>query len=145
MSAQKPSLLGTLGADAAAKWLAALSLEPTPRWYAEIELANGESRFQLNIYAEEWGFAFHHGDQASWIRVTDIPFVHGRDDYSLLAHTPDLLDIGGFITSLEKTHGLAFARHDAVVRTNLDGAKDVIRAWLEHPGQPPRLRRTREL
>ena len=145
MSAQKPSSLGTLGADASAKWLAALSLDVVPRWYAEIELAHGTSRLQLNIYAEEWGFAFHHDDRSSWIRVTDIPFVHGRDDFALLAHTPELLDIGGFIASLEKTHGLAFERHAANVRTNLDGAKDVIRAWLEHPGPTPRLRRTREM
>lgn len=145
MSAQKPSSLGTLGAEASAKWLEALSLEAVPRWYAEIELAQDNSRFLLNVYAEEWGFAFHHDDRASWIRVTDIPFVHGRDDFALLAHTPELLDIGGFVTSLEKSHGLAFARRDAQVRTNLDNAPEIIRAWLEHPGPPPRLRRTREM
>src|SRR6266699_1728272 len=133
MSSQKPRSLGTLGAESSAKWLAILGLEPVARWYAEIVIAQAESRFCLNVYAEEWGYALHHDGRDSWIRVTDIPFVHGRDDFSLLDHTPDLTDVGALIARIEKAHGLELARRDAEVRTNLANAAEVIRAWLVHP------------
>jgi hypothetical protein len=143
MSAQKPSWKGMLGAEASATWLAALGLEPVPRWYAEVALADGESRFFLNVYAEEWGYAFHHGSRASWIRVTDIAFVHGRDDYSLLTTAPDLLAIETVIRRVETDHSLAFPRGESEIRTNLAaGAEHAIRSWLVDPQVP---RRTREL
>jgi len=144
MSAEKRTSMGTLGADAAARWLVALSLAPVPRWYCELGLAHDGSRFALNIYPEEWGFAFHHGDKASWIRVTDIAFVHGRDDFGLLADTPDLLAIAALLTRIESGYQLHFERASAEVKTNLENAVDPIRAWLARPA-PKTLRRTREL
>src|SRR6185312_10788992 len=52
------------------------------------------SRFHLDIYLEEWGVFFCHAGQSSRIRVTDMAFVHGRDDFQLLGVTPQLKDIG---------------------------------------------------
>lgn len=124
----------TLGAAAADRWLRALGLEPTPRWHCEIAaFGPGEVRFDLNIYAEEWGFCFRSGERASWIRVTDVAFVHGRDDFDLLAKTPDLLAIGPLLEKLEHDHGISFARATASVRTNLADAAPIVRDWLVEP------------
>lgn len=122
-----------LGRDAAARCLAALGLQSVPRWHVEVALDNGHhTRFHLNIYAEEWGFAFHHARRSSWIRVTDAPFVHGRDDFGLLASTPDLATLNSFLAHLEMQFSIALRRSDAAIRTNIPGAARAVRAWLMH-------------
>jgi hypothetical protein len=127
-------IFATAGAEAADRWLRALGLAPTPRWHCEIATYGGaDVRFDLNIYAEEWGFCFRAGERASWIRVTDVAFVHGRDDFQLLAKTPDLLAIGPLLDQLEHDHGVAFARATASVRTNLTHAAVTVRDWLVEP------------
>ncbi len=114
-----------------------MKLERVPRWYVEIiVLANHDATFDLNVYGEEWGFEFRHDNRASWIRVTDIPFAHGRDDFRLLESTPDLLAILAFMTEVEQQHGLVFDRAAANVRTNVPDADAAIRAWLA--GSTPR-------
>ena len=140
-------ILQTIGSEAAARWLGLLALEPTAaRWYVEITLAAaGETMFQLNIYAEEWGFAFHHAGQASWIRVTDVPFVHGRDDFTLLPQTPDLLAIFTFVAQLEAQNTIELPRAEAAIRTNLANADDTIREWLVQPTPYAAKRATVEL
>lgn len=89
-----------------------------------------DALFRLSIYAQEWGFFFTHHSRASWIRITDIPFVHGRDDHELLGDTPPLKNIGAFLRKLETKHRLSFARKSAVLTTNLDDAELPIRSWL---------------
>lgn len=124
----------TQGAEASERWLRALGLPAVPRWHAEIAIhSEAGTTFELNIYAEEWGFAFRHGGRTSWIRVTDIPFVHGFDEFDLLARTPDLLGIGVLVGELEDAHGLALRRGDAAIRTNLPNAIDTIVDWLVQP------------
>ena len=63
---------------AASAWLANRNLIPKdPRWHVEIVLeavGQPDSRFHLEVYAEEWGFKFCHAGRVSWIRVTDVPF-----------------------------------------------------------------------
>jgi hypothetical protein len=121
----------TPGAAAADRWLSALHLPFAPRWHAEIAiLADGDSRFDLNMYAEEWGFAFQHGARASWIRFTDIPFAHGRDDFQLLAKATDPLAIHALLAELEHAHRITFRRAVASVRTNVPGAAEAVRDWL---------------
>src|SRR5690349_3802850 len=107
----------TAGAMAAEMWLRqrGLSPPPTTRWHVEIALdvvhtrAPSEfdeviaTRFHLDIYLEEWGVFFCHGGNASWVRVTDVPFVHGRDDFQLLAVLPPLKDVGQLLRQLERT------------------------------------------
>ena len=140
------SILNTVGAEAASRWLLALGLPETPRWYVEIAiLADGESRLDLNVYAEEWGFVFHHKGRTSWIRVTDIPFVHGRDDHELLAHTPDLLAIGVLLAWLEADQEIAFRRATASVRTNIPAAPAAVRDWLLQPLPLSAAKKTVEL
>lgn len=124
----------TLGADAAQRWLGTLALTAVSPWHAEISvLAGGDTRFDVSVYAEEWGYAFHHDGRTSWIRVTDVPFVHGRDDYRLLARTPDLLGISALLADLEIDHGVSFQRATASVRTNVAHATEAVREWLLQP------------
>jgi len=132
------------GAMAAGVWVNDLGLTvPTgTRWHIEIQLDVIETRapsqfdeatatrFHLDIYSEEWGFYFCHAGKRSWIRVTDQPFMHGRDDYSLLATTPALKDVGQLVRQLEQKHGIRFRRDLALVRTNLSKAEPVVRTWI---------------
>jgi hypothetical protein len=133
----------TIGRSAAAAWLRDRGLEhPTGRWHVEIALdvrpgpapshydLARDSRFHVDIYSEEWGFMFCHAARASWIRVTDIAFVHGRDDYGLLVTIPALAEIGSLLSSVEATHALRFDRDHARIRTNLD-VTPAVRRWLD--------------
>lgn len=124
-------IYATPGARASDLWLTMLGLRANGRWHVEISLVAGlDSALDLNVYAEEWGFAFHHAGRSSWIRVTDIPFVHGRDDHELIRRTPDLAELGTLLAMLEHEHGITFRRANASVRTNVPGALEAVRAWL---------------
>src|SRR5215831_84182 len=105
----------TAGALAASAWLNERSLlAPASRWHVEVALdvrdgpalaefdEHLDTRFHVAIYSEEWGFFFCHGGRASWIRVTDVVFVHVRDDFRLLTQTPALKDIGLMMRRLER-------------------------------------------
>jgi hypothetical protein len=141
---QQWATTSTAGKLASSAWLAARQLKPpiTNRWEVEIalEVSNAEAtfksmdsvetRFQLNIYAEEWGYFFCHGGSASWIRVTDIPFVHGRDDHQLLGLTPPLRDIGSLVRKLEAKHMIAFNRQLAAIRSDIVGADVGVGLWV---------------
>lgn len=132
------------GAGAAAQWVRDRGLPVTPgqRWHIEIALAVGEvpppvdfdeksaTRFHLDIYSEEWGHYFCHGGRSSWIRVTDLAFVHGRDEHHLLGLTPSLRDVGQLLRHIEQKFAIRFRRDLALVRTNLAGAEAKIRQWL---------------
>lgn len=130
-------VLGTnTGVLAAAAWLAARDLTATElRWAVTITLDSGVSsietlsaRFILEVFAEEWGYAFRRGDAVSWIRVTDIPFVHGRDDFELLRRTPRLESISTLIRALEIEHAITLSRDNAVIASTV-GGEDKIAAW----------------
>ena len=132
----------TDGARAALEWIGSLGLIADRAWYVEIALdvverpatatysGDSDTRFHLNIYPEEWGIFFCHGSRASWIRITDQPFVHGRDEYSLLGELPALATIGGLVCTLEDRHTIRFQREHALVRTNVAGGKPAVRKWL---------------
>lgn len=133
------------GTRGSANWLAERGLTRTTekRWHCEVSLATidglapatfddrVDTRFHIDIYSEEWGFFFCHGGRASWIRVTDIPFVHGRDDFQLLPKANVLGEIGSLLRGLESTHRIKFHRKGALVRTNVEGAEATIRSWVE--------------
>jgi hypothetical protein len=133
------------GSRAASAWLEERGLEPPDitRWHAELSLSTldapapvhfderTDTRFHIDIYTEEWGYFFCHGGKASWIRVTDIPFVHGRDELGLLAQTPALADIGALVRGLENQYRVMFRRKHALIRTNVAGAEIPIRRWIE--------------
>jgi hypothetical protein len=135
----------TAGTLAARAWLHArgLSSMGVARWYAEILLdvvdqrareqfdERVDTRFRIQIYCEEWGLMFCHAGRASWIRVTDIPFAHGHDEFGLLASTPPLKDLGVLLRAIEHQHVIRFRRPHAVVRTNLPRAEAAIRRWVE--------------
>lgn len=122
------------GPLASAAWLVARDLQSQARWWVEVTFAtrtaDGEpARLQLEIYTEEWGFLFEHGSRSSWIRVTDIPFAHGRDDLHLLPETPPLREIARLVAALEARFELDFPREHAVIRTSLRDSVPAIRAW----------------
>ena len=134
----------SLGSLAASAWLAARGgTAPTlERWHVEVAIdvlhrrAPSEfdettaSRFHLDIYLEEWGVFFCHAGRSSRIRVTDLPFVHGRDDFQLLGVTPQLKDIGWLLRHVESQYNLKFMREHADVRTNVPSVEPGIRSWL---------------
>ena len=132
-----------MGSRASFDWLASRGqLAPSTRWHVAVGLdtrdepapasfdENTDSRFHIEIYSEEWGFFFCHRARASWIRITDVAFVHMRDDYGLLARVPALPAIGELLRAMESEHGLAFKREHAYVNTSLIGAEPEIRAWI---------------
>ena len=127
-----PTPVGTnTGPLATAAWLLARGLTPTERnWSAEITLHAGDARFAIEIFAEEWGFVFRHDDRQSWIRVTDIPFVHGHDDFELLPAVTTLRDIANVVREVENRHQLTFDRERAFIRTNVPNAEAAIAAWV---------------
>lgn len=128
-------LASNTGPLATAAWLVARDLFPDHhRWFVEIILiapsALADTELRIEIYAEEWGFHLRHAGRDSWIRVTDVPFIHGRDDHGLLAITPPLHAIDSLVHALEQRFAVRFARDAAAIRTSIAAAEPVIRAWL---------------
>ena len=135
----------TAGMLAARAWLAARQLQAPAlgRWNATALLAPEDqppapdvddridTRFRIEIYSEEWGYFFCHGGRASWVRVTDIAFAHGRDDFQLLPLTPALKDLGQLLRRIENQHAVRFRRELAHVVTNLAGAEPAVRQWVQ--------------
>lgn len=125
-----------MGAIASAEWLDARGLDATknPQWFVEIVIPTdtAETAFHLSIYPEEWGFVFRHATRVSSIRVTDIAFVHGRDEVGLLPHTPALARIGDLLAFLEQRYNIAFHRVRATVNANVPRATAAVRPWLVH-------------
>lgn len=134
----------TAGALAAAAWLRTIGATPpvAQRWHVEIALEPAAhrppsdfdegtaTRFQIGIYSEEWGFFFCHRGRASWIRVTDLAFVHGRDDFGLLTVAPPLKDVDQLLRRLEQQHALQFQRQHASIKTSVAGSEPAIAAWI---------------
>lgn len=126
------------GPLASAAWLVARGLCPSEqKWFVEINLDVGiaeepapVTRLLLEVYAEEWGYRFERDGRVSWIRVTDLPFVHGRDDHRLLPRTPPLSRIGTLVREIEDVHGIAFRRDAASIRSNVPDGDEAIRTWL---------------
>lgn len=135
----------TAGMLAARAWLSArgLSVAGGMRWHAQILLdvtdqpalweldQRVDTRFKIEISSDDWGYLFCHGGRASWIRVDDIPLVHGREDFKLLSSTPPLKDLGVLVRALESQYSIRFCRRNALVVTNLPGAEPEIRRWVE--------------
>ncbi|HEU4734193.1 MAG TPA: hypothetical protein VFT22_40155 [Kofleriaceae bacterium] len=129
---------------ASARWVAARGLHPPSSgepWKVTIlldvvnprvVLADTAVRTRLQIVIEsfEWSVFFTHGSGASWIRVTDAPRVHERDDFGLLPHVTELRNIGRLVQWLEQRFKLEFRRPHAVIHTNLVDAQQNILLWI---------------
>lgn len=136
----------TLGAGDAAAWMCALDAKTPPaheRWYAEIAMGVAHerpptdfdesiaTRLHINIYSEEWGIYFCHRARSSWIRVTDVAFVHGRDELELFRFMPSsLAQLGLLVRRIESTEGIRFERTQPSIKTNVERAEAAIRNWL---------------
>jgi len=120
------------GPLATSAWLVERNLFPDePRWFVEIVFAIRDgTRFHIELFAEEWGYVFTHDGRTSWIRVTDVPFVHGSDAHKLLHLTPPLKGVGKLLRHIEQQHGLAFSREHATLRTNIPDGERAVRAWI---------------
>ena len=88
------------------------------------------TRFHIDLYREEWGVYFCHQGKWSWIRVTDVAFVHGRDDHRLLDWIPALKDVKTLLRRLEQMHRITLRRDHAAVHTNLPQLAPAVRRWL---------------
>lgn len=128
------------GPLASAAWLLARELTPpTGRWHVEILLGTSPETvddqattlLRVELYSEEWGFYFRHDSRVSWIRVTDLPFVHGHDEHGLLSDTPPLKNFGALVRTLESRFSIAFVPRSAAITSNLVVASDAIRSWIE--------------
>jgi hypothetical protein len=136
--------VSTVGAQAATSWLSSrrIATPGVPRWHVEIAMGLGDdplpiefderatTRLHLAIHSEEWSVYFCHAGRWSWIRITDIAFIHTRDDFGLLTWVPPLDQLGALLRRIERDHHVAFRRDRAVVRTNLANAEPAIRSWL---------------
>jgi len=134
----------TAGALAASTWMRTIGQIPptTQRWHVEVLLglaqarpstdydATTETRFHIAIYSEEWGVFACHAGRSSWVRVTDVPFVHGRDDFNLLPRFPPLKDVGALLRHLESELSVRFAREHATIHTNLPAIEQAVRRWV---------------
>ncbi len=123
-----------MGARASAAWAAQLGLDvaDTPHWYVEIALGTEpqDAQLDLNIYPEEWGIVFRRGNRVSSIRVTDVAFVHGKDDHGLLSGFPELARFDELLATLERRYDLQFLRTHPTVRSNVRRALAGVRPWL---------------
>lgn len=88
-----------------------------------------ETRFHIGIYSEEWGVFVSHQGKSSWVRVTDVPFVHVRDDFNLLATFPPLRAVGGLLRQFEQYLGVRFSRENAAIHTNVPRLEPAVRRW----------------
>jgi hypothetical protein len=124
--------LSTTGPLATAQWLVQreLAVGAPPRWFVDVAFVvpGRDTKLQLEIYSDEWGVRLRHDGRESWIRITDVAFVHGRDDYQLLRRIPRLSAIGDLITTLERELGIRFDREHISVETNLSD-EPRVRAW----------------
>jgi hypothetical protein len=132
------------GALATGSWLAARGLLVPSRTPWEVTIALDvvdrpaqavfsearDIRFHVAIASTEWGFYFCHLGRASWIRVTDVPFVHERDDHALRVRVPPLRALGRLVRSLEDTYHVRFRREHAAIRSTIAGAEPAIWAWV---------------
>jgi len=123
-----------MGAAEAAAWLSARGISSTsaPHWFVEIRIDSDQAGivFDLNIYPEEWGFVVRRSGLVSSIRVTDVAFVHGRDELRLLSLTPTLARIGSLVVELERRFDTHFQCERAAINSNLPRAIGATRAWL---------------
>jgi hypothetical protein len=113
-----------------AGWNVAIALEVSDLPASPFIKKPADSRFHIAISAAEWGFFFCHRGRASWIRVTDVPFVHECDDHGLVHEVPPLRDLGRLVQTVEQRNGILFRRMRASVRTDLVDAEPQIRGWI---------------
>ena len=120
----------TAGALASSRWVQSLAVTPPAVWRAELELRTESSRFTIEVDHREWGYIFCHAGRSSWIRVTDVPFVHDKDDFALLERTPPLRDIGALVRYIEREYKLVFKRCHASVETDVPSLVPESLRWL---------------
>jgi hypothetical protein len=90
-----------------------------------------DTRFQLVVLPDEWGFSFWHAGQLSRIRVTDLVRPDLRDDHHLATMTPPLRRIGTLVRQLEARCQRQLIRDDAEIATSVPGSETIVRAWVE--------------
>jgi len=113
-----------------ARWSAKISLDVVDAPASEVYTGTTATRFQLELYRDEWGFKFVYKGKTSHLRKTGEVFVNGHDEHKLVKQMPALAELGAFVRALETRHGIAFQRPHAHIRSNLAGAQAALREWL---------------
>ncbi len=127
-----------------AAWLVARGLYPPPgnRWHVKVMLdlsshpiaathtRSIDTRFEITIEPDAWGYRFSHADRISTIHVTDTPTARDNDDHHLALATPPLKNLSKLLRSLEERFHVFFPRHHATVNTDISGGDPIIRAWV---------------
>jgi hypothetical protein len=137
-------LSSTAGTLAVGAWLYDRGIYnmPTSQWRVEITLDHArdgsrgyaealDTRFQLFILPDEWGYFFSHAGRVSRIRVTDLVHTELRDDHDLASVTPPLRRIGTLVRRLEHRFAITLPRYEAGVATTLPGSEPSVRAWVD--------------
>jgi hypothetical protein len=137
-------LSSTAGTLAVGAWLYDRGIHQPQRtpWRIEVTLADTrrsgsrrfaeaiDTRFQVFIETDEWGFCFCHAGKVSRIRVTDLVRPELRDDHNLASTTPPLRRIGTFVRQLEDRYRITLLRADAEIATTLAGSEPIVRTWV---------------
>jgi len=111
-------------------WHVEITLDDTARTPMRVFAESIDTRFQLTIRPDEWGYYFSHRGRVSVVRVTDLPRAHLRDDHNLAGATPPLKRIGALLRDLEQRCQVFFQRHRASIETTIPGSEPIIRAWV---------------
>lgn len=121
---------------------------PERRWFVEVTFDvsgagpddDATTQLRIELYSEEWGFWFRRDGKISWVRVTDVPFVHGRDEHGLLRDTPALNNLSQLVRALEDRFEIQFDRSAPLIRTTCSA-----RSKRSATGSRPGLRKPQSL
>lgn len=113
-----------------ASWSIQITLDGARHSATRVFAESIDTRFQIRIRPDDWGFYFCHAGRTTTVHVTDIARVQGHDDHQLLASTPPLRKIGGLIRDVEMRCRVFLERHQAVIDTSIPGSEPIIRAWV---------------
>lgn len=137
-----PAGLSPHGVLAVGAWLAERGIHPPSdkSWRVQVDIDNEvhnrvfaetiDTRFQITIHPDHWGYCFSHAGRVSRVRVTDMPHVDGRDEHQLVGATPPLKRVGSLVRHVEQRYGVFLLRHQASIETTLPGSEPIIRAWV---------------
>lgn len=111
-------------------WKIVVTLDTTAHSATRVFAEAIDTRFELTVQSDEWGYYFSHAGRASHVRVADMPRVDGQDDHGLVTGTPSLRRLGTLVRRIEQRYAIMLPRTNAVVDSTLPGVEPMVRAWV---------------